>query len=151
MGPVSRLHTVNSPLGGSAMVFNFSFSKFVLFVTATVVGGLAQVWLLYFVLLNMGKEHDVSAILGDGGLYFFATSLTASSALVYFEHKPTNTVPWDWTCTILAIAASMVSVAATHPGVPSPFRDQSLPQITCAAVSFVYSTFVAQRTGYFAR
>jgi hypothetical protein len=139
------------------VALNFSASKFALFVTSTVVGGLAQVWFLYVALLAIGKAHDLSALLGDGGLFFFTTSLTASSALIFFEHRPKIDNEWDLLLTFIACVASagaiayFIAIIVTHLGSAAPFRDHAVPQVAFAVTSFTYSLFVAARTGYFRR
>ncbi len=62
-----------------------SLGKFVTFLLANIVGGLVQLWVLYLILVTQSKNPDLHVLLGDGGLFFFATSLTFNSFLALVE------------------------------------------------------------------
>src|SRR5712692_7327809 len=89
----------------------FSFAKLTLFAVANILGGLVQIWILCVFLATQGKQYDIGLLLGDGGLFFFATSLTVSSLLVFLEQSRARRSPIDNLFTLLAImAVLMVSV-----------------------------------------
>jgi hypothetical protein len=137
-----------------------SIGKVALFSTSTIIGGLVQVWLLYVVLYALGRDHSLPILLGDGGLFFFTTSLTATSALVLFEKIPGKPSPWDLLFTVLIIATcagASVYYMTIFTGVAHleltglPFKTHVRPQLTCAFAAFAYAFFALGRTGYFSR
>jgi len=133
----------------------FNSGKLALFTASTAVGGLAQVWLLYVALLARHKEHNLPALLGDGGLFFFTTSLTATSALMLFERLPRRPTSWDltWTLVVLGVCLCAVvyytAVLLDNLKVVAPFHDHVSAQLACALMAFLYALFAAARTGYF--
>jgi len=133
----------------------FNSGKLALFTASTAIGGLAQVWLLYVALIARHKEHTLSSLLGDGGLFFFTTSLAVTSALMLFERLPRKPTSWDlfWTILVLAICGIAVvfyiSVLIDNLKVVAPFHDHVGPQVGCASIAFFYAFFAAARTGYF--
>ena len=137
-----------------------SLGKVTLFSTSMIVGGLVQVWLLYIVLCAQGRDHSLPILLGDGGLFFFTTSLTATSALVLFENIPGKPNSWDLVFTILIVATCVaasvyymtVFTASANPELAGlPFKSHVRPQLTCAFCAFAYAFFASGRTGYFSR
>lgn len=137
------------------MTRSISPGKVILFTTSTAVGGLVQVWLLCVVLMAQGKVHTPSVLLGDGGLFFFTTSLTAASALILFEQLPSKPTAWDLTFTLaiagvcFAASAYYITVFTAHSDSLAPFHDHVRPQMSCAISAFAYAMFASARTGYF--
>jgi ABC-type phosphate transport system permease subunit len=135
----------------------FSPSKIALFMVANVVGGLFQIWVLAVILSIDGEDHRIGVLLGDGGLFFFATSLTVNSFLI-FEGSRRKHSAIERTFTLLAILLTIgMSVAVyaavfTHQlGKVEPFHDHVVSQIALASLALIYAMFVAERTGYFSR
>jgi hypothetical protein len=140
-----------------ARKLTFSVGKFALFTLYTILGGLGQVWFLYLALYALGREHSLPVILGDGGLFFFNTSLTASSAFLLVEELRGKSSPWHRAFTTLAIVISIsavvyyIAIFTHHPGNSAPFHDHVKPQLALAVLAFTYAGFVAKETGFFSR
>jgi hypothetical protein len=139
-------------------VTNFSPAKLALFVFANIAGGLLQVWVLYVALASLGRAHSVAVLLGDGGLFFFSTSLTVNGILLLLSESINKLSSWDVTITGLAIIGSLVSSIVVYIAVlvgtglsASPFRDHVPAQLVCASVALAYAFYVGARTGYFGR
>jgi hypothetical protein len=137
---------------------NFSPGKLALFAFANIAGGLLQVWVLYLALASLGRPHTVAVLLGDGGLFFFSTSLTVNSILVLLSESKSKPSSIDITLTGVAIFGSLVASIVVYIAVlvstdvsPAPFHDHVLPQVMCAAVALAYAVYAGVRTGYFGR
>jgi hypothetical protein len=139
-------------------VTSFSPGKVALFAFANIAGGLIQVWVLYVALASLGRPHNLEVLLGDGGLFFFSTSLTVNSILVLLSQAKQKIPPVDITLTGLAIIGGIVSSIVLYIAVlvgktpsASPFQDHVISQIVCAGVALAYAFYVGARTGYFGR
>lgn len=135
-----------------------SGEKVAMFFLATVVIGVFQLWVIVLVLLAMKKTPDIDVLLGDGGLFFFTTSLLATSGLKLFEKQATDRR--DIICSVVvglvvfvpAIVFYSVVMAMhfNHPSVEgSPFAGMVWPQFGCGFVAVAYAVYVAVRTGMF--
>lgn len=127
-----------------------------MFTIANIIGGLLQVWVLYIALSSLGKPHTLPLLLGDGGLFFFATSLTVNSVLVLLAESPARPLPWDLSITLFTILGTLVpsivvytAVLTNNPNVVAPFQDHTPSQISVAILAMAYALFVGVRTGYF--
>ena len=130
--------------------------KLITFALANIAGGLVQLWVLVLVLLAKGQAPSIPVLLGDGGLFFFATSLTFSSFLALAEKYNLKTGTWDLNMTIglggsVALAAVVFYSVVLSQGTaaPTPLSGHVLPQISCAAAALVYTFYVSVRVGYF--
>lgn len=136
---------------------HFSLSKLMLFTIANVFGGLLQLWLLYGILAYFGKDRTVAVLLGDGGVFFFATSLTATSLLVFFADYAKHPSHSDLLVTVGALVGGGVAIfyytliLSNRLGNAEPFKQYWPIQVFCAAIAFSYAVFVSARTGYFSR
>ncbi len=140
------------------MTAPFSIGKVFLFISANILVGLLQVWVLYGALAVLGKDHSVGVILGDGGLFFFATSLTVNAILMMFSEGSAKIGPIDVTFTLFAIVGGLVMSAVFYGVIMtsnleavSPFHDQVGPQVSCALLAFAYALYTSVRTGYFSK
>ena len=137
---------------------NFSPSKLVMFAFANIAGGLIQVWVLYLALASLERPHDIAVLLGDGGLFFFSSSLTVNGLLVLLSESKDKPSPVDITITGIAILGSLVASIVVYIAVlvggtdaAAPFRNHILPQVVCASVALSYAFYVGARTGYFGK
>ena len=140
------------------MAIPFSPGKLFLFVISNLVVGLLQVWVLYLALATIGKEHNLPVLLGDGGLFFFSTSLIVNSTLVLLAQAPGKLSTVDIVFIVLTIAGSLIGsivvyavVLTTRLGTVAPFHDHIGAQLSCACAALVFAFFVGVRTGYFVR
>jgi len=140
------------------MAITFSSGKVVLFTLSNLVGGLLQVWVLYLALSSMGKEHSLAVLLGDGGLFFFSTSLVVNSILILLAESPGKPSATDLGITGMAVVGSLVTsivvytvVLTSRLGSVAPFHDHIGAQISCTVVALIYAFFVGVRTGYFGK
>jgi hypothetical protein len=132
------------------------FWKFVTFVLANVAGGLVQLWVLYLILLTLNRSHDIRVLFGDGGLFFFATSLTFNSLLALVEKHTLRPGTADLNVTLVLAGSVTVSAMVIYSAVlsqgtstASPFSSHVLAQLSCAIAALVYAFYVSIRTGYF--
>lgn len=134
----------------------FAWGKLVTFLLANVLAGLIQLWILFLILLATNKDWSITNLLGDGGLFFFATGLTFNSLLVLMDKRDLRAGSSDLNVSLLTCLAvggvSLVfytAVLSQGTKVPDPFGGHILPQLSCAALAVVYAFYVAVRTGYF--
>jgi uncharacterized membrane protein len=132
-------------------------NKLLTFIIFTFFGGLLQLWVLFLVLVFLGKPPSAGALLGDGGLYFFSTSLALSSLASLWQKKP---LKYDDTTTIISIGCvgitlllavvAYVSVLSSGLGrVTSPFSTTThiTSQLSCAVLASVYAMYVTRQIG----
>lgn len=138
------------------MKTHFALGKLVSFVAANIVGGLLQVWVLYVALAALGKAHGLAVLLGDGGLFFFATSLTVNSFLILLAEFPGKLQQVDIVSTLFALIGGLITsvvfyivIFTNRLGIAEPFHDQIGPQVGCAILALAYAVFASARTGYF--
>jgi hypothetical protein len=133
----------------------FSVQKLFLFVLSNLLVGLLQIWILYIILRTMHKSPDISILLGDGGLFFFATSLAVSSYLLLYSQKA-KPATIDLNLTIILVLFVILPaiiiytvVLSTQLGTVSPFHNCIGTQCWCALSSLTYAVYAGARTGYF--
>lgn len=136
------------------MASRLSVGQLITFLLATLIGGLAQLWCLYFVLLALDRPFKFGQLLGDGGLFFFATSLGVSSYLTLSGKRRVRPGSSDFNISFVAAFAIGVPAVTTYSsvltanlGAVSPFESHVLPQICVAFASLSYSIYVGVRTG----
>jgi hypothetical protein len=129
--------------------------KLLTFFVVTIVGGLLQVWVLWLILaVGLNKPVGLAALLGDGGLFFFSTSITVSSFLLLIDRHSLKVGTADLNVTLVLAGAAALSAVVMYTSVMSanfgsanPFKDLLFPQIACATAAFTYAFYVAVRTG----
>lgn len=140
-----------------------SVGKILTFLGMTIVGSLLQLWLLALVLLVVTRAApSLSILLGKGGLFFFATSLVASSVLNLADKHPLSSGTADFNMTMFVGALAALGAVATYtsvltqaqvasPQLQAPFSDPEWiwAQIGCATAALMYALYVAVRTGRF--
>lgn len=127
--------------------------------TLVIIGlGLLQLWFIMIVLLVKDDEPiKIGELLGDGGLFFFSTSLTVSSALSLFDYRPMKpgTVDINFSLLtaipVLLIASGWFIAVVSKNGLstPNPFQSHVEIQIACCTLAIVYWYFVGKRIGLF--
>lgn len=135
------------------------FGRFLSFALSIVVGGLLQLWVLLIALNAIGHVIDFSELLGDGGLFFFATSLSVGSAISLFDHRPIKVGSTDFNVILICCVGVLVMVVVYYAAVLSgdgmsaakPFRNHALFQIACALTAMGYWFYAGHRTGLFVK
>ena len=128
-----------------------SFTIFVLF------GGLLQIWVLLLILNLKEYRINVGEVLGDGGLFFFTTSLIIGSAITLHDHNPIKLGSIDFNISLIAFiiiflpALFCYVVVLSDGGLtdPNPFSSLVFHQIAYASAAFGYWFFTGLRTGLF--
>lgn len=123
----------------------------------TVGGGLLQLWVLYLMAIATGTAPTLGELLGDGGLYFFATSLSFSSFVSLSSSTPikfgTNhfnvTILLVGPVTLLAVVMYISVLSGAVGQQASPFSNHILSQLGCTFASLVYGLYVGVVTGFF--
>lgn len=133
------------------------FGRLLAFTVGIIGGSLLQLWILLIVLATNNHAIDIKQILGDGGLFFFSTSLCVASALNLFDYQPTTVGKLDFNMTLLICGGIFILTVVYYTSVlsgskeqiPNPFSDYCLLQVGCALTSIGYWFFTGLRTGLF--
>lgn len=136
---------------------HFSFGRVYSFVLLNIAGGLLQLWVVALMLFVKGSGVTVAQLLGDGGLFFFATSLAYSSVFSLTNKYPMTTGTRDFNitltlvgCVTLLALIVYVSVLSSTPQSGSPpLSGTVFHQIACVTAALVYAFYVSVRTGLF--
>lgn len=133
------------------------FGRLLIFVLAIIGGSLLQFWVLLVVLDVKGYPIQAKEVFGDGGLFFFASSLSVGSALNLFDKRPMIIGKQDFIVTFLICGGILFFVVAYYaavlsgggPATAKPFGDHLLIQFGCALAAVAYWFFTGLRTGMF--
>ena len=134
------------------------FGRVVSFALLTLGGGLAQLWVFYVILATQSSSGsiDYGVLLGDGGLFFFSTSLVFTSMNTLLGNRSLRFGSLDMIGTILVCAMMFsavllyTSVLAQAPSHSSPpFSGYLLEQIVCSITAVAYAFYVCTVTGFF--
>lgn len=128
-----------------------SFTILVLF------GGLLQIWALLFILNLKEYRINVGEVLGDGGLFFFTTSLIIGSAITLYEYNPIKLGSIDFNISLIVFIIIFLPALFRYVVVLSgggltdsnPFSGFVFDQIAFASAAFGYWFFTGLRTGLF--
>jgi hypothetical protein len=131
----------------------FAFAGFV------VGGGLLQLWVLVAILQVTRSELKLATLLGDGGLFFFATSTAVASAITLFDNKGIQVGKVDFNVTwvvcggILFVTVVYYAAVLSEVGVsdPKPFAKYIPLQLGCATMAIVYWFYTGVRVGLFTK
>jgi len=120
-------------------------------------GGLLQLWLLVFILSIKGILPSWGQVLGDGGVFFFATSVSMGSAVSLYDRVRFRLGNADCNISILACLGTLLcavtvytaelSDAGLEPG--RPFAKYIATQLGCMILSIAYWLYSGVRTGLF--
>jgi hypothetical protein len=69
---------------------DLNYRRMSIFFILVIILGLLQLWVLIVVLKALHQPIEVKRLLGDGGLFFFSTSLAIGSALTLWDQKSTS-------------------------------------------------------------
>ncbi|MCH8824800.1 MAG: hypothetical protein IH984_14980 [Planctomycetes bacterium] len=128
--------------------------------TLGVIGfGLLQLWVLIMILNTMGSPIDAKEILGDGGLFFFSTSLAVGSAITLFDTNPLKIGSRDCNVTIIVCGGVLLLTVVYYSAVlsqgglkqPDPFAQHILLQIGCSLIAIGYWFYMGISTGLFVK
>jgi len=133
--------------------------RFFAFFGGVFVGGLLQLWILVMILLAIGHPVSIAEILGDGGLFFFATSLVVNSWLSLADYEPMIVGKKDFNITFLCFFGVVIPVIAYYTAILSnggldqirPFGDFVPLQISCLVGAIAYWIYSGIRTGLFVK
>ncbi len=88
--------------------------KFIIYVFITVIFGLLQVWLACFILFLRKVDFTIIDIIKDGGLFFFASSLTVSSFINHrkiFSNVKYDEIIWSFSFVVFIMIFCAVGYA----------------------------------------
>ena len=129
-------------------------SKLATFLVLIFGAGLLQLWILAIFLGFEGNLTDeVARLWGNGGLYFFSTSLVYSSFLTLLKDRPVQYGSMDMPVSFVSLGlttliACIAFVRTLDVGSgaqalgPLPFASNLFSQLTCVAVASSYAFFV---------
>jgi len=131
--------------------------KILSFLVLTVSGGLLQLWVLALMMYAHHEEIYLGSLLGDGGLFFFSTSLVCTSFLLLANQREMILGSADFNVTIiLGGSLTLTSVvyyssvlSGTVGRVTAPFSSHLGVMICCAIIAVVYAFYVAVVTKFF--
>lgn len=128
------------------------------FIFCTLFFGLLQLWIV----LVVGKSPSFGQLFGDGGVFFFATSLLVSSTLSLLDRGLLRAGSAELTITFVVAAPTFLLAIVTYSAIVSgqfssatpsltPFASKAWHQIASGAVATIYAIFTAIRTGQLAK
>jgi hypothetical protein len=137
--------------------------KFITFLLLTIFGGLLQLWVLWITLFTKAVEENISGptfaqLIGDGVLFFFATSLVFSSFLTLVDSRSLKLGSADLNLSLVVIALVLLLATVTYVSVLTsakaeqnnlPFETHWLQQVICAFAAVAYACYVGTVTGFF--
>ena len=97
------------------------WGRLISFTIGIIGGGLLQLWALIMVLNANGYPVEISELLGDGGLFFFATSLVVGSSISLFDYRPIKVGNKDFNITMITLAGILVPVLIYYSTVLSSY------------------------------
>ena len=121
--------------------------------------GLLQLWSMLLLLGINGKPIEISDLLGDGGTFFFSTSLSVGCMLNLFDARPVKIGNLDFNFTFICCGGVVYLSAFYYAAVLSrssasvvnPFGSHIVVQIACISVALAYWFYVGLRIGLFVR
>jgi hypothetical protein len=144
-------------------IAKISCGRILYFLLLTLGGGLLQLWTLALIFYATDKPLGVSNLLGDGGLFFFSTSLACTSFRLLHNYRELRFGSADSILSIiLAGSLTFISVVC-YTTVLSPilsgavkrpailFANHLYTQVGCATAAITYALYVASVTKVFRR
>jgi hypothetical protein len=133
--------------------------RLITFTLAVIGGGLMQLWVLLLVLKANGHPLLLKDLLGDGGLFFFATSLAVGSSISLFDSHKLVIGNADCNITLivcggvvlLAVIYYASTLSSSSPRVAAPFAKHIGLQLGCCCAAVVYWYYTGVRTGLFTK
>jgi hypothetical protein len=141
---------------------DLNYSRILIFFILVIVLGLLQLWVLIAVLKALEQPIEVKRLLGDGGLFFFSTSLAIGSALTLWDQKSTNkndeelllwTIIFPGSIFFLTVAWTVAIMAKDGLTAQYPFQksDSIILQIACTLAAITYWFITGLATDMFKR
>ena len=127
------------------------------FFIITIGGGLLQLWVLSLILMTNQSPIRIGDLLGDGGLFFFATSLAFTSfvslsskmSIVFGTGQFNVTLVIVAPITLLAVVVYSTVLSGSLGQKAAPFADHVTAQIACAFAAVIYAFYVCTAIGFF--
>ena len=133
--------------------------RFAVFFSLIILLGLLQMWVIVIVMRIIGQPIGSQQLLGDGGLFFFANSLTIGSAVSLYDKEPVKIVDANFLITFfvggiifLATIICVVSIMAnggSKDHYPFDREDMHLLQVACTSGAIMYWIYCGRKTGLF--
>jgi hypothetical protein len=133
--------------------------RFAIFFTLVVFLGLLQMWVLVVVMRVIGQPIGMQQLLGDGGLFFFANSLTIGSAVSLYDREPikigdaNSVITFFLAGFVLLTTVTWYVAVMTKGGMKAqyPFArpDTLALQVLCSMGAVVYWIYSGRKTGLF--
>lgn len=147
--PETRTHSTTSAHLGRIVSFGL----------IAIGGSLLQIWILLLALSAINRPVTSGVIFGQGGLFFFATSMVFTSLAALLASGPVRFGTADFNITLLIVGPITLLVAVVYSSVLSgpmgtdanPFEAHRSAQLACAFAAVAYAFFVAQKTEIFRR
>lgn len=116
-------------------------------------------WVLVIVMQIIGQPIGSQQLLGDGGLFFFANSLTIGSAVSLYDREPVKIVDSNFLVTFFLGGFIFLTTVTWYVGVMAdgglkvqyPFdrEDTRLLQVLCTTGAIAYWIYSGRKTGLF--
>lgn len=135
------------------------YGRLISFALGILGGGLLQIWVLLLMLNATGQTIQIKEILGNGGLFFFATTLCVGSILSLFDFRPIIVGNRDFNISVICCGVVILVAVTNYAAVLSdggftvtnPFSDNVATQIGCTLIAIVYWYYSGNRTGLFVK
>lgn len=129
------------------------------FAMGVVGGGLLQLWVLIIILNVKNGSIEVAQLLGDGGLFFFSTSLAVGSAISLFDKRVPKIGSHYFNVTVIVCGGILFFAVTYYVSVLSddglkedrPFAEYMLLQIGCSIAAVAYWFYMGICTGLFTK
>jgi hypothetical protein len=140
---------------------DLNHGRLISFFILVVLLGSLQLWVLIIVLKALDQPIELKRLLGDGGLFFFSTSLAIGSAVTLWDQKSTPFGGEDFLITLLLPGGiffltttwTVAIMAKDGLKVQYPFdREESiLLQLSCTFAAICYWFYTGIATDMFKR
>jgi hypothetical protein len=141
---------------------DLNYRRLLIFFILVIVLGLLQLWVLLVVLKALDQPVELKRLIGDGGLFFFSTSLAIGSAITLWDQKSTNkhddelillTIILPGGIFFLTIAWTVAIMTKDGLSVQYPFQrtDSIFLQLACTLAAITYWFVTGLATDMFKR
>lgn len=135
------------------------FGRIFSFLLTIIGGSLLQLWVLMLILKATNNPVTTGQLLGDGGLFFFASSLAVGSAISLIDNCKIVFGNIDFIMTLLICFGLIIIVVAYYASIltnvgfdePDPFANNIRLQIGCAFCAIAYWFYSGVRIGLFTK
>ncbi len=136
------------------------YGRFLSFLFILIAFGPIQLWILLLVLNTTSRGTiTIGTILGDGGLFFYATTVAVGSAISLFDKKQFKIGSSDFNVTLICCIAPLIVIVIYYSSIltqtglstPRPFNACIFQQLGCTLMALIYWLYVGTRTGLFVK